>query len=435
VDDVTGELTGEACNFLDGEVGPNCAAGSICEQSGQFRVVLTPSPRDGWPSYKLNASNPGQYFYNAIVTGDPGETVPVTVNLAYPFVTQGATPVHVYDAEALSFDPDGCFVPDEATQSIQDHQVAIEDYIGGTMDAALSCDQVGCGFDGEGSCTFEVAVEIPASGQAYLNVHMDYGLKGASVDANDGTLVNANETVCDEAGDRYDLGALDPNFGGWDALENVDTDDPVFGELAISNCKSYDFSHDDGTDVFEDQVQSLNIFKRIKGVYGPVFESDTESGVSAAWIEVYRVTTGELVASGVSDEDGYYAIPYKHIGKRAQYDVTLNGGEITQRVQLKSNGWAEVSFDTSTGTSIGFFTSSGGDGGGRGGPGSCTATETPEVSCNDGVDNDCDGDTDMVDVDCNGGFCTDAQLGESCTDDADCCSNKCRGRNGAKVCK
>jgi hypothetical protein len=164
-------------------------------------------------------------------------------------------------------------------------------------------------------------------------------------------------------------------------------------------------------------------------------ESATESGVSAAWVDVFRVTTGELVASGVSDEDGYYAIPYKHIGKRAQYDVTLNGGEITQRVQLKSNGWAEVSFDVSTGTSTGFFTSSGGDGGGRGGPGSCTATETPEVSCNDGVDNDCDGDTDMVDVDCNGGFCTDAQLGEACVDNDDCCSLKCRGKLGAKVCK
>jgi hypothetical protein len=412
-----------------------------CEETGrQFRTVLTPSPRDGWPAYKLNSSNPGQYFYNAIVEGDPfstsNTTIPVTVNLAYPFVTQGATPVHVYDATALSFDPDGCFVPDVAEQSIGLHQVAIEDYIGGRLDSALDCTDVGCGFNGVGTCTFVVDVKIPDSGQAYLNVHMDYGLKGASVDANDG-VVRAG-TVCDGEGDRYDLGALDPVFGGWDALHNVDTDTdnpPVYGELALENCKSYDFSHDDGTDVFEDQVQSLNIFKRIKGVYGPVFESATESGVSAAWIEVFRVSTGELVASGVSDEDGYYAIPYKHTGKRAQYDVVLNGGEITQRVQLKANGWAEVSFDVSTGTSTGFFTKSGGDGSGRGGPGSCTATETPEVSCNDGVDNDCDGDTDMVDVDCNGGFCTDAQLGESCTDDADCCSNKCRGRRGSKVCK
>jgi hypothetical protein len=41
----------------------------------------------------------------------------------------------------------------------------------------------------------------------------------------------------------------------------------------------------------------------------------------------------------------------------------------------------------------------------------------------------------MVDVDCNGGFCTDAQLGEACVDNDDCCSLKCRGKLGAKVCK
>jgi hypothetical protein len=51
------------------------------------------------------------------------------------------------------------------------------------------------------------------------------------------------------------------------------------------------------------------------------------------------------------------------------------------------------------------------------------------------VDNDCDGDTDLEDTDCNGGFCTDAQLGDPCTVDSDCCSNKCRGRSGNKLCK
>jgi hypothetical protein len=142
-----------------------------------------------------------------------------------------------------------------------------------------------------------------------------------------------------------------------------------------------------------------------------------------------------LVATGVSDEDGYYAIPYKHTGKRAFYDVTMNGGEMTQRVQLKANGWAEVNFDLSTGTSEAFFTGDGSGSGGRGGPGSCTATEDPEVSCNDGVDNDCDGSTDLVDSDCDGGLCEQGQLGDSCTVDADCCSSKCRGPNGNKVCK
>jgi hypothetical protein len=429
------------CAFVtDSSLCPFDVSELACGETGrQFRTVLTPSPRDGWPSYKLNASNPGQYFYNLIVEGAPFEEVTVDIDVPYPFVTQGATPLHVYDAALLEFDSYGCFLPQDALQSLGP-QIAIEDYIGGVVPNggfSLTCDQVGCGLDAAGACSFSAPVTIPESGQAYVTLHLDYGLKGASLDANDGAdITSFGQTTCDTYPDRYDLGAPGAEVdGGWDALKNTETDD---GPIAISNCKSYPFSHECSTCVdtseFSDQVQSLNIFKRIKGVYGPVMSSDTESPVSGAWVEVFRVSTGELVASGVSDEDGYYAIPYKHTGKRAMYDIALNGGEITQRVQLKANGWAEVSFDVFTGTSTGYFASSD-TGGGRGGPGSCTATETPEVSCNDGVDNDCDGDTDMVDVDCNGGFCTDAQLGDACTDDADCCSNKCRGKLGTKVCK
>jgi hypothetical protein len=429
--DGDGVPNGEDCDVLDGD--PACPSGT-CVPSGQFRVVLTPSPRDGWPSYKLNASNPGQYFYNLIVDAAANTTQTVTIDIPYPFVTHGAMPVHVYDAAEVLIAPDGCFQPPEAEQSFA-QEIALEDYIGGVNaggGSTLQCDQVACGLNGVGICSFDVGVPIPDSGLAYVNVHLDYGLKGASLDANDGELILAGETVCDGAADRYDAGALDTEFGGWAALKNTSTDD---GPLALENCKSYDFSHYDGAAVFQDQVQSLNVFKRIKGAYGLVSSSDDESAVTGAWIELVRVNTGELVASGTSDDDGYYALPYKHKGKRAQYDVILNGGvSITHRIQLKANGWAEVTYDVFTGTSTGYFTSSGG-GGGRGGPGSCTTTETPEVSCNDGVDNDCDGDTDMVDVDCNGGFCTDGQLGDACTDDADCCSNKCRGKLGKKVCK
>ena len=66
-----------------------------------------------------------------------------------------------------------------------------------------------------------------------------------------------------------------------------------------------------------------------------------------------------------------------------------------------------------------------------GGPG-CTITENPEASCNDGQDNDCDGNTDAADSDCaTGGF----PPGQSCSVNSDCASNKCTGKPGAKVCK
>jgi hypothetical protein len=67
------------------------------------------------------------------------------------------------------------------------------------------------------------------------------------------------------------------------------------------------------------------------------------------------------------------------------------------------------------------------------GGGSCTPTESNEVSCNDGLDNDCDGDVDNSDTDCQGGSCT--PFGGACTTDSECCSNKCKGPNGGKSCK
>jgi len=63
----------------------------------------------------------------------------------------------------------------------------------------------------------------------------------------------------------------------------------------------------------------------------------------------------------------------------------------------------------------------------------CTVTESPEVSCADGVDNDCDGWIDLDDSDCWGGSC--ASAGVSCSADDQCCSGKCRGKPGQKLCR
>ncbi len=73
-------------------------------------------------------------------------------------------------------------------------------------------------------------------------------------------------------------------------------------------------------------------------------------------------------------------------------------------------------------------------------PAGCTPS--PEI-CDNNQDDDCDGDEDCADADCvddpacqtgcvNPGG---APAGTSCVDDIECCSNKCKGRQGNKTCK
>jgi subtilisin family serine protease len=65
--------------------------------------------------------------------------------------------------------------------------------------------------------------------------------------------------------------------------------------------------------------------------------------------------------------------------------------------------------------------------------------EVVETACDDGVDDDCDGQADAADSDCAGdGGTTCGELGlpgDPCTEDADCCLNICRGRQGRKSCR
>ena len=66
-------------------------------------------------------------------------------------------------------------------------------------------------------------------------------------------------------------------------------------------------------------------------------------------------------------------------------------------------------------------------------PPTCTPTEMTESSCNDGIDNDCNGFVDADDSSCLTETCWEA--GVSCSSRSDCCSGKCRGKRGRKTCR
>jgi V8-like Glu-specific endopeptidase len=64
-------------------------------------------------------------------------------------------------------------------------------------------------------------------------------------------------------------------------------------------------------------------------------------------------------------------------------------------------------------------------------PQGCPATET---ICDDGIDNDCDGDTDFADSDCDGGG-GGLPPGSPCESNSECESGKCKGRPGGMTCR
>jgi hypothetical protein len=99
----------------------------LCDFGDTFRLIYTPDFVAGGGVYKLNASNPGQFYYNGFYNGTAGEVVDLVIEIPYPFVTQGANPFHIYDGVKL--DPDAlqydmiCLIPEkeEGHGGLSDH--------------------------------------------------------------------------------------------------------------------------------------------------------------------------------------------------------------------------------------------------------------------------------------------------------------------------
>lgn len=68
----------------------------------------------------------------------------------------------------------------------------------------------------------------------------------------------------------------------------------------------------------------------------------------------------------------------------------------------------------------------------------CGPVLSSEASCTDGEDDDCDGFVDCADSDCSADAAcvvTCANSGATCSSNAQCCSNRCRGKGGRKTCQ
>jgi hypothetical protein len=263
-----------------------------------FRLIFTQDPQN-WPCYKVTASNPGQTFFNVFATGTPGQMLTLTLTIPYPYVTQGTNPLHAYDGVwVVPSSTGGCLTPGNGIP------VTI---IGGAVPITLAS------YGGNSTYSLTVKVTVPASGLVYVNLHLDYGLKGTG-----GFTKNSTD----------------------DAVNCANT-----AQVLIPNGGAYAFSVS-GDQTGSDSICNINVFKRNPGVAGLALTTLSRNPVPGATVTL-RNAQNVQVGSAASDLDGFHQINYKHTGKAANYTARIVIGNFTQTktVTLKANGFFQVDWD------------------------------------------------------------------------------------------
>ncbi len=281
----------------------------------QFRNIFTQDPM-AFPSFKMTATNPGQFFYNVFYTGNPGDSVTFNITLPYPFVTQGANPVHGYNGvSTYTSSGQTCFTPG-GEFFVGSQQVILSDYTNGTYENLPY--PTG---DSVGTTSFNVTVTVPSSGFVFLAIHLDYGLKGTV------GYGNSNNNAV--------------QFGSISSPPLV---------YLVPDLADHTFLVG-GAQTGSSTIENQNTFKKNPGVGGLVCQGPqpnclgSNTPVAGATIVLKKGIT--TVGTGITDDDGWYQIVYKHTGKAAPFTVTFSKvGYVTQTksVTLKANAYAQVDF-------------------------------------------------------------------------------------------
>jgi hypothetical protein len=218
----------------------------------------------------------------------------IAITLPYPFVTQGARPIHVYDSvQRITVDSRECLLPGNELYAIPG-LIGLEDY-----------------GDGHFGSTATVAFTFDNPGDfAYINIHVDYGLKGT---------------------------------GGWNKVANhaQGTGDYLGVTINDRTMHTFSFTETDGPGGSA-AIQNENNFKRDPGFSGLVTDI-YGNGVAGVAVEITS-PTGKVLATVYTDGDGLYSYYYKHSGKAAYYTVSLPDFGLTQTELVKANAFVWVCF-------------------------------------------------------------------------------------------
>jgi hypothetical protein len=264
----------------------------LSEEDGQqFRLIYTPIPTT--TLYRLSASNPGEFYYNAVVTGTPGDDFTLDITFPYPWVTKGLVPTHMWGGLKLQ-QADGmwCVDPQGGNPQSDPDQILMSGYVNDVDD-----DQ-----------TLEVNGVIPETGLAFIRVHMDFGLKGTS-----------------------------PWLKG---ASNQATNSTLGSGVTLFDPQGYAFLNSaGGTAVLE----SINVFKRDPGIAGLVTTLATGDPVVGANVRIYNAK-GALVANLTTDSDGWYLWSFKFSGKMVTFTVAVPAFSQSTTFTMTGKQFVIVSF-------------------------------------------------------------------------------------------
>jgi len=263
-------------------------------------------------NYRLNASNPGQFYYNVFDSGTPETDVTLNITIPYPFVTQGATPIQAHDSFLTV---NSCFQPSPNINSKYTITCEGPGVSPAGNEIVLLSDYSATIIDPSNVTHCHVAGKFPATGVLYVTVHLDYGLKRTSI-WQPGTTNQALSTSS--------CGVLD-------------------GATTILDPQAYGFKYDNGTSGFTNPT-SRNNFKKNPGSAGNLSQIGTEKPVAGIRVDLIS-PTNTVVGTATSDDNGIWQIAYKHTGKEAVYTVNLPALGRKQTITLKANGFALANFD------------------------------------------------------------------------------------------
>lgn len=257
-------------------------ATSCSYESDTFRTVFEPEPdvTSNRPIYRLGSTAPGKFIYHAFHVGEPGQIVTFSIQIPYPFVTQGISSVFAYDWLDIEPGPNNaepCFLPAGQKFFESDIQVTLDDYSSGQ-----------CG----DSKQVLLEVVTPSTGFIHLLVNLDFGLIGIT-----------NVKLGPRASWR------DDGNGGVVPKQNPLLQDRCQFEFSTSG------NHEAGNRL----VENVNVYKRNQGVSGFVRDA-FQNPVSGVTVSLF-FGQDEYLSSSVTDQDGYYDIILKPNSRKGNFVV------------------------------------------------------------------------------------------------------------------